>query len=263
LVSTHHDPDGLALPFLELPAVTDTLMSYPAIIVAITPDTDQRVTGRLQALGAHIVSGGQTGQGRRAALAAAPPYLSVFACDFDRWLHWAIAWPQELAELSQRVARLGRGRATPWYVCLGRTARAFATHPPVQRLPEAATNRVLSLAAARPLDAVAGAAWITPEAAAIVLAESIEVTASNDLEWAGLILRRDRDRLRGLRCEGLEWETPDFHTDAVAAAGGRAAWIRTFYDTPAMWATRLRLAANSATALERVLAEGSSGMMTS
>lgn len=263
MVATHHDPDGLVLPFLQLLAVTDALTSYPAIIVAITPDTDRRVTARLESLGAHIVSGGRTGQGRRAALAAISPHLSAFACDFDRWLHWAIAWPAELAELPQRVARLGRGRPAPWYVCLGRTARAFATHPPVQRLPEAATNRVLTLAAGRPLDAVAGAAWITPEAAAIVLAESIEVTASNDLEWAGLILRRDRDRLRGLRCEGLEWETPDFHADAVTAAGGLASWTRAVYDTPAMWTARLQLAANSAAALERVLAEPSPGMVTS
>jgi hypothetical protein len=213
------------------------------------------VTARLEALGACIVPGGRTGEGRRTALAAMPPHLSAFACDFDRFLHWVTAWPDDLAALPQRVARLGRGRPAPWYVCLGRTARAFATHPAAQRLPEAATNRVLSLAAGRPLDAVAGAAWITPQAAAIVLAESIEVTAANDLEWAGLILRRDRNRLRGLRCQGLEWETPDFHAAAIAAAGGLAAWTRAVYDTPATWSTRLRLAANSATALERVLAD--------
>ena len=169
--------------------MTGALTTYPAFVVAITPATDRRVTARLEALGACIVSGGRTGEGRRAALAAAPSHLTAFSCDFDRWLHWASTWPQELAGLPQRVARLARGRPAPWYVCLGRTARAFATHPPAQRLPEAATNRVLSLAAGRQLDAVAGAAWITPEAAPIILAESIEVTAANDLEWAGLILR--------------------------------------------------------------------------
>jgi hypothetical protein len=245
-----------------MPAVTSALTTYGGFIVAITPATAPRVTARLEALGACIVSGGRTGEGRRAALAAVPSHHPAFSCDFDRWLHWAVTWPQELADLPQRVSRLGRGRPAPWYVCLGRTARAFATHPLAQRLPEAATNRVLSLAAGRQLDAVAGAAWIAPEAAAIILAESIEVTAANDLEWAALILRRDRCRLRGLRCDGLEWETPDFHAAAIASAGGLAAWTRSVYDTPAMWTTRLHLAANSAAALERVLAAPSPGMMT-
>jgi hypothetical protein len=156
--------------------------------------------------------------------------------------------------LPARVARLGSGkRISPWYVCLGRTARAFATHPAAQRLPEMATNRALSATAGRPLDAVAGAAWLTPDAAEIILAGSREPTAATDLEWPALILRHDPGRLRGLRCEGLEWETPDFHAAEITTAGGLEAWTRATYDTPAMWAARLRLAAASASALERVL----------
>ena len=57
-------------------------------------------------------------------------------------------------------------RPAPWYVCLGRTARAFRTHPAAQRLPETASNIALSHVAGISLDAVAGAAWLTPEAAA-------------------------------------------------------------------------------------------------
>ena len=152
------------------------------------------------------------------------------------------------------MARLGGGkRISPWYVCLGRTARAFATHPAAQRLPETATNRALSAAAGRPLDAAAGAAWLTPEAAEIILAGSREPTAATDLEWPALILRHDPGRLRGLRCEGLEWETPDFHAAEIISAGGLAAWTRATFDTPTMWAARLRLAAASGAALERVL----------
>ena len=95
--------------------------------------------------------------------------------------------------------------------------------------------------------------WLFGWAAAIVLASSREPTAATDLEWPGLILRADRTRLRGLRCEGLEWETPDFHPAAIATAGGVAAWTRAVFDTPAMWTARLRLAAASTAALERVL----------
>jgi hypothetical protein len=52
----------------------------------------------------------------------------------------------------------------------------------------------------------------------------------------------------------LEWETPDFHAAEIATAGGRDAWTRAVFDTPAMWAARLRLAADSTAALQRVMA---------
>ncbi len=252
-MATLHDPQGVFLPLIDHELAA--LATYSPIVIATTPTTDARLTTRLEQLGAHVVPGGQTGEGRRAALTAAGDQPAYFSCDLDRWLHWVRFWPQELAALPARVARLGGKRISPWYICLGRTARAFATHPAAQRLPETATNRALSTAAGRPLDAVAGAAWLTPEAAEIILAGSREPSAATDLEWPALILRRDTSRLRGLRCEGLEWETPDFHTAEIISAGGLAAWTRATFDTPATWAARLRLATASGAALERVLSE--------
>jgi hypothetical protein len=257
LVTTLHDPAGDALPFLARDDVAGALLTYPLVTVAVTAATDPRPIARLEALGARIVPGGRSGEGRRAALAAAGAEGEAwFNCDLDRWLHWAVAWPEELAMVPASAARFGAGEQhRPWCVCLGRTARAFRTHPPAQRLPEAATNRALSWAVGKPLDAVAGAVWLSSEGREIILAESIEPTAATDLEWAALILRRDPARLRGLRREGLEWETPDFHAAEIAAAGGLAAWTTRVFDTPAMWAARLRLAADSTAALARVLGE--------
>lgn len=256
LVSTLHDPAAAALPFLARADVTESLHRYPLVTVAVTPATAPSVIERLTSLGALVVPGGPTGVARRAALTAAIPHscLSYFSCDFDRWLHWVITWSDELHSLPARIARMGSTvRSRPYAVVLGRTARAFATHPLVQRLPETGTNRALSLAAGRRLDAVSGAIWLSPEGAATVLGDSIETTASTDLEWAALILRRDPARLRGLRLEGLEWETPDFHAAAIAAAGSLDAWIAETFDTPAMWEARLRLAADSVASLNRVL----------
>jgi hypothetical protein len=265
-VATLHDPQGvfLALIDVDLEAVSTALGTYSLVVVATSPATDARVTDRLEQLGAYVVPGGQAGEGRRAALKAAGADRSTyFSCDFDRWLHWAGFWPDELAGLPERVASVGGKRISPWYVCLGRTAHAFATHPAAQRLPETATNRALSAAAGRPLDAAAGAAWLTSEAVEIILAGSHEPTAATDLEWPALILRHDPSRLRGLRCEGLEWETPDVHAEEIAAAGGLAPWTRAIYDTPTMWAARLRLAAASGAALERVLSgEPGHGMVS-
>jgi hypothetical protein len=257
LASTLHDPDATTLPFLARADVREALQRYRRVTVAATPVTDPRVMDRLISLGVHVVPGGETGVGRRAALAAAMPHAAYFSCDFDRWLHWVMSWPEELGALPERVARMGSTvRSRPYAIVLGRTARAFATHPLVQRLPETSTNHALSLAAGRRLDAVSGAVWLSPEGAATVLGNSIEPSAATDLEWAALILRRDPTRLRGLRLEGLEWETPDFHAAAIAAAGGLDAWIASTFDTPAMWAARLRLAADSVAALNRVIGDG-------
>lgn len=254
-MATLHDPRGVSRPLIE--SVAPALAAYPLVTVAVTAATAPAVSALLAGLGARVVPGGETGEGRRAALAAAgPDQAAYFSCDFDRWLHWARTWPQELAGLPARIARLSDAGTPPWYVCLGRTARAFRTHPAAQRFPETATNRALSAAAGRPLDAASGAAWLAPEAVPLILAESMESTAATDLEWPGIILRHDPARLRGLRCEGLEWETPDFHADAIAAAGGLDAWTRAQFDTPRMWAERLRLAAASGAVLERVLNEG-------
>jgi hypothetical protein len=255
LVTTLHDPHASVLPYLERADVIAALAWYPVVSVAATVITDARVTDRLQELGVHVVEGGATGVARRAALEAIPHDLASSNIDFDRWLHWLIAWPEELEHLSNRIEQVAaRQSVAPWCVLLGRTARAFATHPQVQRLPEMATNRTLSLAAGKPLDAVSGAVWLSPEGREIVLASSVEASAATDLEWAGLILRRDPARLHGLRFEGLEWETPDFHPAAIAEAGGLEQWVRGTFDTPAMWTARLQLAAASVSALQRVMA---------
>jgi hypothetical protein len=254
-VATLHDPRGVSRPLIE--SAAPGLAAYPLVTVAVTAATDPVVSARLEDLGACVVPGGEAGEGRRAALAAAgTDQAAYFSCDFDRWLHWARTWPEELAALPARIARVSDAGPPPWYVCLGRTARAFRTHPAAQRFPETATNRALSAAAGRPLDAASGAAWLAPKAVPLILAESTEPTAATDLEWPGIILRHDPARLRGLSCEGLEWETPDFHAEAIAAAGGLEAWTRAVFDTPRMWAERLRLAAASGAALERVLNEG-------
>lgn len=256
LVSTLHDPHADILPFLDRDDVVDALGWYPVVSVAATIVTDPSVTARLQALGVQVVEGGTTGVARRAALAAIPPALGSSNIDFDRWLHWLIAWPEELENLSSRIGTVAaRQDVMPWCIVLGRTSRAFQTHPQVQRLPEMATNRTLSLAAGKSLDAVSGAVWLSPEGRELILASSIEESAATDLEWAGLILRRDPARLHGLLFEGLEWETPDFHATAITHMGGLEPWIRETFDTPAMWTSRLQLAAASVTALQRVLAE--------
>ncbi|MEA2594759.1 MAG: hypothetical protein QOF01_1228 [Thermomicrobiales bacterium] len=253
-LSTVHDPAGRLLTALDERG--DCVGSYRRIHVAVTDATDPRVSERLRARDAivEIRPPGSVGAAMRSVLGAAVTagHAAYFYCDLDRWLHWAGSFPDELDGLPGLLAARW---STAWYVCIGRTARAFATHPPVQRAAEAATNRALSLAARRRLDATAGACWLSREGAKLVLAGSTEQTKATDLEWPALILKEDRRRLGGVTLEGLEFETAEFHGPEVAAAGGIAAWLRLAYDRPEVWRDRLRLAADSVDALTRVLGQ--------
>lgn len=251
LTGTLHDPNGVQLPALRQRGAL--LRQYGGVYLAVSPATDARVPALLAEHGVQVVPGGaEIGTARRAALraAVADGYDAYLAIDFDRWLHWAGTYPEELAGLPSRIDRQLPRR---WYACLGRTARAFATHPAVQRLTETVTNTAISLALGRRLDAVAGASWLSRAGAELVLPRSIETTNATDLEWPALIALVDERRIGMVRCEGLEFETAAFYPDAVAAAGGLDAWLRLTYDHPESWRARAQLSADSIVALARVL----------
>ena len=253
LTGTVHDPGARLLPALR--AQTAMLHSYAAVFLAVSPETATLVRSALSAASVTIVPGGsEIGAARRAAARAAydAGHTSLLAIDFDRWLFWATTVPAELAALP---VRLERHRPRWWYVCLGRTRRAFASHPEVQRRTEAVTNAALSHALGRRLDAVAGASWLSREGAALILPHSCEPTNATDVEWPALVGRVAPERVGQLRCAGLAFETAAYFRAEVAAAGSEAAWMRQTYDTPASWQARSQLSTDSIAALARVLAD--------
>jgi len=253
LTATVHDPDGRYLTALA--ECRFAFGWYQAVYLAVTSATDPRLVAQLSGASGIVALPGDSrvGVARRTALQAAVDagHAAMIACDFDRWLYWVARFPEELRGVPHRLTRR---RPEPWYACLGRTARAYATHPPVQRATERATNRALSLALGRRLDATAGACWLSTEGAALVLRHSCEASNATDLEWPALIYRADPKRLAALFLDGLAFETASFAAAEVVAAGGVAAWMRQHYDRPEVYQSRLQLATDSVAALCRVLA---------
>lgn len=252
LLATVHDPDGRMLAALDERG--SMLERYGDVFVTATDATDGRLLRGLEEVGATIVPGGSepVGSAMRALLraAVATERSSFLYCDFDRWLHWCGAFPHELDELPGRIAIEIQDA---WYVCIGRTERAFASHPEVQRVAEWATNRALEIAAGRPLDATAGACWVSRRGAEVILRGSQEETKATDLEWPALMLDADPLRLGWVFVEGLEFETAEFYENEARRLGGIDAWVRATYETPQMWRARLQLAADSVAGLARVL----------
>jgi hypothetical protein len=169
----------------------------------------------------------------RAGLEAGTPFLQM--CDFDRALHWAAHYPRELEAVIASIPNYD-------LLVLGRTERAWATHPPYQAETEPLFNRVFALVTGLPWDVGAGSRGFSRRAAETLLEISRERTVGIDAEWPLLLLGRDRFRVGFRACDGLEFETADRFGPEIEAAGSYEAWEAQASADPARWAFRLKVA---------------------
>jgi hypothetical protein len=173
----------------------------------------------------------------RTGLLAGTSHLQL--CDFDRAIHWAAYYPREIESVIADIVHYD-------LLVLGRTARAWATHPPYQTETEPLFNRVFALVSGLSWDIGAGSRGLSRRAAETLLGMSQEPTVGTDAEWPLLLLRWDGggDAFRvGYRpCEGLEFETADRYGPEIEAAGGYGAWEAQMSADPRRWAFRLELA---------------------
>lgn len=247
-----HDPKERWLQRFS-PGLSALSELYAHKAAACTAATSARTVAALEAAGfhVHLSPNGQTGQTRRDAIRAAladPSVEWLQYADLDRLLHWQDTFPGELRETLAAEPRSE-------YVALGRTTRALHTHPRVQILAETLTNSAFSalLGLEAEVDLVAGSFLFSRRAAEVILRYSVEPTGATDLEWPALILRELGVMPEFRAVEGLEFETADYYSDEIQAAGSLADWIRDTYDRPAVWLERTKLALDSIAALARVL----------
>jgi hypothetical protein len=125
---------------------------------------------------------------------------------------------------------------------LGRTERAWATHPPYQTETESLFNRVFALATGLSWDVGAGSRGLSRRAAEALLEHSEDQTVGTDAEWPLLLLDRDGFHVDYRACEGLEFETPDRFGPEIEAAGGYEAWEAQMSADPHRWVFRAKLA---------------------
>jgi hypothetical protein len=169
----------------------------------------------------------------RGGLKAGTSHLQM--CDFDRAIHWASRYPDELETVIAEIAHYD-------FLVLGRTARAWSTHPPYQAETEPLFNKVFGLVTGLPWDVGAGSRGLSRQAAETLLVHSQELTVGVDAEWPLLLLRRQDHRVGYRACEGLEFETADRFGPEVRAAGDYGAWESRMSADPRHWVFRLRVA---------------------
>ncbi|MBN1660318.1 MAG: hypothetical protein JXA93_18110 [Anaerolineae bacterium] len=193
LVVTAHQPtDGLA----HLAAETLPWLAghYAALVAYCSRDTHPAILHLLAEHGATVRRDPRESQGilgigevrratLRAGLEAGTAHLQM--CDFDRALHWAAHYPDEMENTIAGVA--GHD-----LLVLGRTARAWATHPAYQRDTEPLFNHAFALATGLAWDIGAGSRGLSRRAAEALLALSREQTVGVDAEWPLLLLNHNR-----------------------------------------------------------------------
>lgn len=216
------------------------------MVVYLTPQTVAEAVTVLAAHGVELHHGARSmpvghlhlGLWRRAALAVAlqtHPTAELFFCsDLDRALHWAEFYPDELHAC---LARLGEHDCT----VLGRTPRAFASHPRVQRDTETLTNHAFTLASGLAWDMLTATRGLSRRAARLIVEHCDDDTVGSDCSWP-LLCRREGLTLGYHETEGMEFETLDRYPDEIAALGGEQAWLDRFDADPRQWLVRLDLA---------------------
>ncbi len=244
LAVTYHDPQGRLYEQIvrTLPTLTNI---FGGLTVRAGHAADKRSLALFGSAGARVkvqspeqaAGGPKLGLARRTAIALALElnHPFVFYCDCDRVLHWADWYPDELAQVAARVVDCD-------FTVLGRTDRAFDSHPRTQRDTEAIVNHVFQVVSGHAWDVLAGARGISRRAAEAILAGCPDEQVSTDVSWPLFLKRAGGFSLGYIPAEGLEFETADRHGEDVARAGSQAQWLAQLDADPRQWAHRLDLA---------------------
>lgn len=251
LAATLHDPHAADLDSMRA-ALPGVAALYAGIAVVATVETPEHVLAPLREAGATVLQrpsdyreiGWRRLEAVRAATICAP---AVLLCDFDRLLHWWHNWHAELLATLPRIA-------THDLLILGRTPRAWATHPANQIETEGLANRAVSHFYGADVDICSGSRGLSRRAVDYLAAHGREHSVGTDAEWPLLLRAAPGFRCEQLLTEGLEFETGDRYPEEVARAGGLAGWNATLDRDADRWTFRMRIAGDIVQAALRTAA---------
>jgi hypothetical protein len=244
-----HDPEGRLARSASREA-RKLCEIYESVCVVATPETAASTLEPLLASGVRIAfeEAGRIGESRRRALrnALEAGALSVHYCDLDRALYWTSNHGHELRTLAQSE--------TGAFALLGRTRRAWLSHPASQRVTEELTNTAISSLIGLRVDATAGSCLLSKEVASLILSRSTEPTNATDGEWPAIVYAAlGSSAFISRACDGLAFETPTYYAEEVANTGSLEAWVKLNYDKAEVWRARMQLSLVSIDALIRIV----------
>ncbi len=245
LAAPHHDPSGKLLKN-QKEATTILKNIFDTVNVSVSHLTDKRVLDLFEDQGVHTTKRHEDGHVSARYTSALKLSLEdtsdhILLIDFDRALHWALHYEDELRTVVEDL------RTSEGFTSYVRSSRAFETHPLTQRETELIINQIASTTVGQQIDVVSGAYGLDRTTAELI----VEKAKRNDFGFYGEILAIPF--LAGLRInrfevEGLEWETPDAYEHEINTMG-YIQWLHNF-ESLEEWEKRLTLAFEAGSAIQ-------------
>jgi len=227
LASPFHDPEGRLIPMIDSAGKSLLDLYRGHAVVSTTSTTLAESKAKLQGIGFETVelsgdlpdtASNNYRSAIRSGLKSSATHIHLV--DFDRALHWAKTYPDELSEIIKLIPE------TSGLVTFTRSVRALNTHPDVQLITEFGVNEEASKFAGKNVDIMSGAFALDRNLSELILLQSKSQDASMYAEFLKIAV------LSGLPIdsfvvEGLEWETPDQYQDEIKKEGYNA-WLDKF-----------------------------------
>lgn len=199
LLATVHDPVGKNINLFQ--QLKDQLIHhYQDIFLTISDETSTKWLDCLEKseLNWKVIPKRGSAHARREVLkfGLTGENTHFHYCDLDRLLTWCKYHPNELKETIFLIPSYD-------YLILGRTERAFQTHPISWIETENITNKICSLELEKEVDITAGSCAFSRESAVYITNYSKE--KMTDAEWAMIVQRIAKLSVGYLPVEGLEF----------------------------------------------------------
>lgn len=223
LICTVHDPNGKNLDLVK--KYSFMLCSiYSDVFMTVSDETDESLTSELRKnkFNIEIIPKKGAAYARREVLkfglSGSDEYFHY--CDFDRLLTWAKNYRSELKDVIKRIPEYD-------YLILGRTEKAFRTHPVEWIETEKITNRIFSLELHKDADVTAGSCAFSRRSG-ILISENSKAKMT-DAEWPMIVKRIGGMDVNYMPVDGLEYVKDINSTNKKAEEAGN-------------WLVRLKLA---------------------
>ncbi|MCP4764342.1 MAG: hypothetical protein GY870_21390 [archaeon] len=244
LVSTFHDPDSSLLDLLKK-TLPDIKELFEIRVVCCTPSTDEIMKNLLIKEGFKVITSPSMRQVEtyRSTIQLGIDSFkdfddltkngkNIFHIDFDRLLHWISKYPAELRQILIENKEYE-------FVHIGRTTRAFETHPITQKKTEIIVNQLGSkvLGFTQTHDILSVCYIITKKLAEKLLKVKNRTSVGFYCTWP-IYLWSWSSSNKYLEVEGHEWETPDRFKKEILEIGYDN-WVLKFQNS-SEWKKRVR-----------------------
>ncbi|HFK1401933.1 MULTISPECIES: hypothetical protein [Bacillus] len=200
LICITHDPTGSLLSTIKELKEKLINLSYDNKYITISNVTPKEIVKELEQCNFHIniVEKSGVGNARRDCLKYVSNYDHDYYhyCDFDRLLTWMKAYPAELNTFIQNIVDVD-------YLIIGRTDRAFQTHPEEWQVTETVSNKIMSLQLGKQVDITAGSCAFSKQAADYIIKYS--KCRMTDGEWPMIIKEFTDFKIGYIAVDGLKY----------------------------------------------------------